>query len=645
MNKIRFNRIEIQNFRSIKNKIIIDFKPGLYTIEGVNSDESCNNGAGKSSILSALYWCLTGNTITNEVLADEVVNFSAGKDCRVVLFMDTEQGEVKITRCRKDAELGNNLQLEICGQNLSCHKVADTQDRINKIIKLPLDLLKNTLIMNSDMESSFCELSPSQRVQVLENIRDYSIWDKVRDSANKDIKDYNKDIKEKELEQSGLSGSLNTYEKVLKDKEDEFIFETAQFKARDYISQIAKIQNVIDGVKKENIKLQTEKEELQKQIVSNDNTELNEKLSKINEEGLKLKQQKIDIETEVDKKVNDIGYEIRKIADEIEVINKWRNDDVCPTCHRKLDRTQEEITTKRNRQNELETKIKDLSEKSQKLINDKRQKTEEFDIKLAEIRTQYKTVNDKINEIKQQNAIIPNKLKEIENMIAKNTQNIDKYNSDMVWNKRQIEIFEDYNKRHAEEMEKYKIEINTARQKIRELEVELHKLEGKRKMSTFFYELLGPKGKLRPYLLTQDIEYLNGFMQHYISRFFTGTNVKLKLEENNIKILIKTNEGIEKNVSSLSGGEKKRLNISIQLALFDLMQTVSQTNFNMLWLDEVETQMDPLGCQQFIDIIEDKSGDIETVYWITNNDMVKENTTKKLICKKQAGITTVEELS
>ena len=92
MTKFNVKRVEIQSFRSIKDKVELEIKPGLYTIEGVNNDEpTSTNGCGKSSIISAIYWCLTGSTLTNEVLADEVINETAGKDCYVTLYIESNE--------------------------------------------------------------------------------------------------------------------------------------------------------------------------------------------------------------------------------------------------------------------------------------------------------------------------------------------------------------------------------------------------------------------------------------------------------------------------------------------------------------------------------------------------------------------------
>ena len=47
---------------------------------------------------------------------------------------------------------------------------------------------------------------------------------------------------------------------------------------------------------------------------------------------------------------------------------------------------------------------------------------------------------------------------------------------------------------------------------------------------------------------------------------------------------------------------------------------------------------------ELIEIIEDKSENIETVWWITNNPSVKENITSKILVKKILGKTEVEEI-
>ena len=94
----KINRIEIENFRSIQSKITLDVKPGLFCIEGINYTETnSTNGVGKTTLIAALFWCLTGTSLTNEALADEVVNLKVGKNCKVSVYIEFNSNEIKIT--------------------------------------------------------------------------------------------------------------------------------------------------------------------------------------------------------------------------------------------------------------------------------------------------------------------------------------------------------------------------------------------------------------------------------------------------------------------------------------------------------------------------------------------------------------------
>lgn len=619
--KFNIKRLEIKNFRSIQDTVVFDVKEGLFSIEGINLDEpSSTNGCGKSSIVSALFWCLTGNALTNEILADEVINIKAGKNCKVSVVIETQDGEICVTRMRKDSEFGNTLFLEINGQDLTCHKVADTQARLNQLIKIPFDLLRSTIIMTSDMQSAFSELSPQQRIQVLESIRDYSLWNKVRDEANNDIKSYNASIQAKKLKVSSLEGSKATYLKL--DTENENLLNGL-------------LNNFdLDKNKASIIEFEKQKETNQLNIIKleNDKSALLEKVNNFISNDVYLKQMD-EISNYANALLNDkqaIVLNKSKLSTEIELIERWFKEDVCPTCKRKLDRTDEEITNKNNLLNKLKQDVL-------KLNND----IENLDITIQNKRIEWSNVHKLVLENENKNKAYQNDLQNIDSKIndlklknANLDREISKINTAI--STFDIQITEAKNK-HNE----YIAEISKIETEIKENLDSIDILCAKRQLSDYFYKLLGSKGELRPYLLNKDIQYLNSCMQRYICKFFKNTDVTLCLNGATIDILIDSN-GIHKSVSSLSGGEKKRLNLAIQLALYDLIKSTANIEFNLLWLDEVESQLDPLGCQQLIEIIEDKSEEIESVYWITNNAMVKENIVNKIICKKAMGKTEVE---
>ena len=619
--KFNIRQIEIENFRSVQSKVTINVKPGLYSIEGINNDEKTStNGAGKSTLISALYWCLTGNALTNEVLADDVINAKVGKNCKVSVLIESSQGDIKITRTRGDSEFGNNLFLEIADQDLTCHKVADTQARIAQLFKIPFELLHSTIMMTHDIKSAFSELTPQQRVQALESIRDYSIWDKVREEANKDIKAYNKEIQELNLKLSNMNGSKQTYEKMLASAVESYKVLVKSFDETEINNKMLSLTQENKNYAEEIVSLESSLKELNKIIDESTDKSLQTKLNEI-----------VDTANNIKLTLQSTEYERKEKAKDIDTIDAWFKNDKCPTCGHLLDRTEQEKSEKSSHREELNKQLIQIDEKAKKLNDDIALKRKEW----AQVNTQLKVSeqnlhqsraklsenNAKINDLKSKELANTRELAKLEAMKGTHSSQVDKLNNDIISYKKEIES------------------ISAGEAIINE---QLKSLENKRQLSDYFFKLLGSKGELRPYLLKQDIAYLNSCMQTYIHQFFENTEAELHLEGPNIEILINSN-GIKKKVTSLSGGEKKRLNIAIQLALYDLIQATSQVSFNVLWLDEIESELDQAGVNQLINIIEDKSNDAETVFWITNHPNVKENITNKIICTKSLGVTTIEE--
>ena len=619
--KFNIRQIEIENFRSVQSKVTINVKPGLYSIEGINNDEKTStNGAGKSTLISALYWCLTGNALTNEVLADDVINAKVGKNCKVSVLIESSQGDIKITRTRGDSEFGNNLFLEIADQDLTCHKVADTQARIAQLFKIPFELLHSTIMMTHDIKSAFSELAPQQRVQALESIRDYSIWDKVREEANKDIKAYNKEIQELNLKLSNMNGSKQTYEKMLASAVENYKVLVKSFDETEINNKMLSLTQENKNYAEEIVSLESSLKELNKIIDESTDKSLQTKLNEITDTANNIKLT-----------LQSTEYERKEKVKDIDTIDAWFKNDKCPTCGHLLDRTEQEKSEKSSHREELNKQLIQIDEKAKKLNDDIALKRKEW----AQVNTQLKVSeqnlhqsraklsenNAKINDLKSKELANTRELAKLEAMKGTHSSQVDKLNNDIISYKKEIES------------------ISAGEAIINE---QLKSLENKRQLSDYFFKLLGSKGELRPYLLKQDIAYLNSCMQTYIHQFFENTEAELHLEGPNIEILINSN-GIKKKVTSLSGGEKKRLNIAIQLALYDLIQATSQVSFNVLWLDEIESELDQAGVNQLINIIEDKSNDAETVFWITNHPNVKENITNKIICTKSLGVTTIEE--
>lgn len=114
---------------------------GLHLIRGENDDDSSasSNGAGKSSVVDALCWCLFGVTARG-AKGDAIVNRHAKKDAMAGVVIDNGASRYVIERHRKDTTHKNALRLLLQGKpgepatDLSKGTDAETQKEVEKIL-------------------------------------------------------------------------------------------------------------------------------------------------------------------------------------------------------------------------------------------------------------------------------------------------------------------------------------------------------------------------------------------------------------------------------------------------------------------------------------------------------------------------------
>ena len=104
-------------------------------------------------------------------------------------------------------------------------------------------------------------------------------------------------------------------------------------------------------------------------------------------------------------------------------------------------------------------------------------------------------------------------------------------------------------------------------------------------------------------------EYLNEYCEY----IFNTRNISFKLDGNNIDISYN-----DKQYESLSGGEKQRIDLIIQMSIRDMLCKYLSFSCNILVLDEITDNLDRLGCEKIISFITDKLSDINSIYIINH---------------------------
>jgi len=137
----------------------------------------------------------------------------------------------------------------------------------------------------------------------------------------------------------------------------------------------------------------------------------------------------------------------------------------------------------------------------------------------------------------------------------------------------------------------YKERLEQLQQKIDDQEAE--KLDNQRKYELMkFWEKAFSEQGLIQYIIRNVLSYLNANCNKYVSMLSSG---KLNIEfDDKLNETIKCG-GREIQHISLSGGEKRKINIAIMLALQDLLAIVTGSNTNLLFLDEIAENLDTDG--------------------------------------------------
>lgn len=593
-----FGKIKLKNFRSYKEAELNLRDRGFCLISAENhckTDNAGSNGSGKSSIVEAICFALTGET-TNEV-SKGLVNNQAGKDedAYVELELNKDRDNYIIKRIlapKSDMRITKN------GQDISGKGIRESQAILEKELPdVDHDLIASTIVLGQSMPYKFSSFAPSGRKELLEKLTksDFMIEDMKKRVAER-LDELNKKLREDEdsllLNNSKLSQVKNELRQLEYTRDNSVSI--------DYNAEIARDEKFLNETTATINKTEKENTKLQIDIDS-----VNKKLAGLNNERLRVREEELN---SYNKSINEYVIKASEIKSYINSLNReivqLKNiRDICPTCGQKIPGVHKHDTSKQ------EAEVKTLQE-SLKTVQDKSTEiNKKHDDYIIQIDSSFKDDINKLNS-------------ELETL----TDNQSKNNR---------ELRESYSRKSALEAEisKFKYEQSAEQKNWNSLikDIEEHKkaitqlenlirlteddkvkyesrLEVVKKMDTLI------KRDFRGYLLINIIEYLNKKAKEYCNIVFGNELVNLELSGNNLEI---TYAG--KTFDNLSGGEKQRVDIMLQFALRDLMNKYFNVDSNIIVLDEITDYLDKQACQAVIKLITEKLNDTESVFIISHH--------------------------
>ena len=499
------------------------------------------NGAGKSTMLDALCFGLFQRAFRN-IKKDQLVNSINEKECVVEVEFIVGQNYYKIIRGIKP----NTFEIW-------CNDVMLNQDAAQRdyqkhlestILKLNFRSFTQVVILGNASFVPFMQLRARHRRQVVEEILDIEIFSKMNLLFREKQKNQDEVIKQSEFNCQLIDSKIDSQKKHIEDMSGnkQQTIEKKQIEIRQAQTDIDNYQLDID-------KVNTEKAELQKQILDE---------SKINNKYKQLHNVEAKLENTCSKHKKDLEF------------FETHND--CPTCQQSIDEAFKStmIDKKKNKVVEVESAMSQLVKE------------------ITSTETRLTKINDTMVAIREKELLInryETSISEIKKYITSKQNEIDELSDDKfttgVATGQLTQLQEQFS------------DAEVVKQKYREEKTYLD-------TARYLMQDTGIKTKI----IKQYLPIMNQFINKNLADMDFFVNFTLNEE---FKETIKSRHRDEFNYHSFSEGEKLRIDLSILFTWREIAKLKNSMNTNLLILDEIfDSSLDSSGTDEFMRILTNK---------------------------------------
>ena len=594
---IQFKKVILHNFGSYGHVELELQNRGFCLVSGQNNyikDNALSNGSGKSFLWSAICYALTGETISG--IKNNLKNINIEEpDCWVQLEFLYQKDLYTICRIvspKSDLRILRN-DLDVSGKGIreSEKKLQDMLPELNK------DLVASCIILGQGLPNKFSSFSPSGRKDLLEKLTksDFMIEDiksrittrqqelstKVREFEDSLLTNRTQ-LNNHTLNLNRLRESLETQQRPDFDKligiQEVKLAQAEQQKAL-FDMLIASTEPKLEALNQQLLDLTNEKakvsnEELAAYTTSHTNLEANKSLQEFN--------------------IANVKKEIAKLKAIV---------DYCPTCGQHIPHVHKPDTSVLERQlaqcqESLDTTKLDI-QKCEKQHQEYRNQIEDA------FKIDFEMLNKTIATEK---AALQKARADLTTCISTLETERSSYNK-LVYDKQN---WDTYVKRQQDEIGRLEIEIARLTNLISI--TSLAKDDYDQSISIIKKMDQLTKRDFRGYLLMNIINYIDNKAKDYCATVFGTRELVLEINGNALDITY-----CGKAFDGLSGGEKQRVDLILQLAIRDLLMSYLGLSANILVLDEITDFLDKKSCQAVMKLLEKELQTVESVFIISHH--------------------------
>jgi len=621
-----WEKLIVKNFLAINDAEIPLENQGLILIEGENKsdDKFESNGAGKSSLVAEpIRWVLY-NKISKGGGSDDVVNDKVGKDTEVTLIGRDGDDRYEISRYRKHSKFGNKVLVYRNGTNITEKSNTGTDTLIEQLVGIShLTFINSILFAQGEGIGSFASLTDSKKKEILESVLKLDVYSTAQQIAKDKVSETEGKIEDKKKEKEKLQWELSQVDVL--EQNDKANYESTKNNIINGRKQLELAVKELNDYPAANFGLiekdRDTKKELEQQIaeIANvDTSKEEETVSKVQ-----------DILQKFSNKDKELRMQQKTLLKNYKALDAT---DICPVCGSQVD-----VSHIKTEQNNIKTEV-------QVVVNALKQLELKFqpysglmDKASAALDAKRKEQRDVINQIQgmqQHITKLDNNIRNYEHQLQ-----LLKNNKDAVVSR--LEMLEETPepKPRTAERKKWSDAIDKVDKEIIELEKE--KLADEDVVKVFSND--GVKSHVLDLITPELNKKGNEFLKRLAGEnmelnFTTRTLKKDKTYSDKFDVQV-TNRVGGKNYKLASGGEKKRADLAISLALQDIVS--HYTNFVVC--DEFFDALDEKGIESSIEVLKDIANKVGTVFVITQSSHFKSLFEKVItVTKDNTGISKIK---
>lgn len=576
---INFKSIEIENFMSMEHCFVELSDLGFVKVMGANNyvaDASVSNGSGKSTIWESIIWCLTGTTIRG---AKDIIRHGSN-GTYVYLNFVVDNNQYKLIRSKNHDKYKTTLLLYKNEVDISGKGIRETEKLLSECLpELTKDLLCSVVILGQGMPQKFSDNTPSKRKELLEQLTHSDFM--IEDLKNKVTK-RKLELQAYLTELHELSAKDNSALNFQKQE-----IETEQRKLNDLnsidVSQLTLLKGNLETDDATLQALLAEQGCLAACIADKNEIYQKEKDKQINETS-ELKELHNNSISELGAELTAINSRISYISSEITKLENVK--DVCPTCGQHIPDIVIVDTSEKHKE------LQEIMRLREKLNTDIKALKDSNVVAEAELTNKFSFLQEFLTEMKQKESeltCVKNKISVMQHEMQEAKITLAKLEEQQLSRNTHVAELEKSIKLRALKCDSLNNSLASNEEKVNSYTQHLQVISK-------FETLL--KRDFRGYLLQNSIEYLSDAAKRYANIVLCNDNINIYIELNEIVIELNGKE-----IESLSGGERQKVDLIVQFAIRELLSTYFNFNSNILVLDEIFDNLDEKGCESIISLV------------------------------------------